>query len=109
MKALGETIKMKFFDYFFNDAHASRSANRLPRTFWVKFHIDPPLFLGIATVLFFGLLILYSADNQSLILLGRQLLWVCLALGIMFGFAQIPPHRYSQWAPWLFTLGVIML
>lgn len=100
---------MKFIDYFFNDAHASRSATRLPRTFWTKFHIDPPLFLGIAAVLFFGLLILYSADNQSLILLARQLLWVCLALGIMFGFAQIPPQRYSQWAPWLFTVGVLML
>ncbi len=100
---------MKFINYFFYSLRPTRSSNRLARSFWEKFHIDPSLFLGIALVLFIGLLILYSADNQSLVLLGRQMLWVCLALGVMLCFAQIPPQRYYQWAPWVFTLGVLML
>lgn len=88
---------------------SSSSTNILKRSLWEKFHIDPPLFCGIATLMIMGLIILYSADNQSWALLMRQLLWAVMSLGVMLFFAQIPPRKYYQWAPWLFSISIFLL
>jgi rod shape determining protein RodA len=56
-----------------------------------------------------GLVILYSADNQSWTLLVRQLVWVVISLCIMLVFAQIPPRKYYQWAPWIFSTSILLL
>jgi rod shape determining protein RodA len=81
----------------------------LKRSGWERFHIDPPLFYGICVVMLMGLVILYSADNQSWTLLLRQLLWAFISFVVMLIFAQIPPRKYYQWAPWLFAMGILCL
>ncbi|MFT3741218.1 MAG: rod shape-determining protein RodA [Gammaproteobacteria bacterium] len=68
-----------------------------------------PLFCGILLVIAVGLVILYSADNQSFVLLSKQLIWVLISLSIMVGFAQIPPQRYADWAPYIYGLGILLL
>ena len=85
------------------------STRRLARSVWEKLHLDKPLFLGLVVLTILGLFILYSADNQSLVLLGKQAIWVCIALVAMVLFAQIPPQRYFQWAPWVFLVGLILV
>jgi rod shape determining protein RodA len=87
----------------------STNSNVLRRSLWERFHIDPPLFCGIATLMLMGLVILYSADNQSWTLLVRQLVWVVISLCIMLVFAQIPPRKYYQWAPWIFSTSILLL
>lgn len=84
-------------------------SNTLRRSLWERFHIDPPLFCGITILMLMGLIILYSADNQSWILLMRQLLWAAISFGVMLVFAQIPPRKYHQWAPWIFTICILLL
>jgi rod shape determining protein RodA len=95
---------------FIKDIYSSsHTGTTLTRSWWERLHIDPPLFYGILTLIGLGLIILYSADNQSLALLFRQMTWVGLSLAVMLGFAQIPPRRYYQWAPWIFAVGIVLL
>ncbi len=91
------------------ESFAHPSGNRLVRTFWEKMHIDLPLLVGLVLVIAVGMLILFSADNQSLLLIAHQGLWVIFGVGGMFLFAQIPPQRYYQWAPVIFAIGVFLL
>jgi rod shape determining protein RodA len=42
-------------------------------------------------------------------MIARQLMRVIPALGIMFVFALIPPHKYKIWTPWIFGLGLSLL
>jgi rod shape determining protein RodA len=74
-----------------------------------RLHIDLPFLYGILALLGMGLFVLYSADNQSLALLTRQAIWMLIALAAMFVFAQIPPKKYCQLAPWIFVAGVLLL
>lgn len=91
------------------NTHLQFSSHRLSRSIWELLHIDVPLFVGLIVVMCMGLLILYSADNRSMVLLGRQVVWMLIALVVMLIFAQIPPRKYYQWAPWLYALGVLLL
>src|SRR5262249_16494737 len=65
--------------------------------------------VGLLLVIGAGMLILFSADNQSLGLIIKQGIWVILGIGALLLFAQIPPERYRQWAPVLFAIGVFLL
>lgn len=91
------------------DTYLTQTGSTLERSLWERLHIDPPLFCGITVLLSMGLFILYSADNQSWSLLTRQLLWVGISSCVMLIFAQIPPRKYYQWAPWVFSVGVLLL
>lgn len=93
----------------FSDSRSFISSRRLSRSIWELLHIDIPLLIGLLVVMALGLLILYSADNRSLVLLGRQATWALIALVTMLVFAQIPPREYNLWAPWLYGLGVLLL
>ena len=79
------------------------------KTLWTRLHIDFTLLLAITLVMGFGLLMLYSAGNQSFLLLKRQLMNLAFALLAMLVFAQIPPRKYRIWAPWLFALTTLLL
>jgi rod shape determining protein RodA len=95
--------------HFLKESYLSKSQSRLKRSFAEKMHIDFSLLYGLVLLLMIGLLILYSADNQSLALLIRQGMWVIISVGAMLLFAQISPRKYYQWSPWLFILGAILL
>lgn len=72
-------------------------------------HVDVLLLCGIFTLVFVGLLILYSAGNQNIDVIVRQLTRLAIALGVMLVLAQIPPSKYQLWAPWLFTFSITLL
>ncbi len=89
---------------FFHSEYQSRTARIL-----YFLHIDPVLLFGLLLLMVAGLAILYSAGNGSAELVQRQLIRLALALVVMFVVAQIPQQQLYLWAPWFFTIGVILL
>lgn len=95
-------------------SYHSQPLNKLKRSVWQRLHLDAPLLGGLAILVLAGLFILYSATNESFSLSGlgrlqRQFIWLILAFGIMFTFAQISPDTYQKWAPWIFIGSIVML
>lgn len=74
-----------------------------------RLHLDMPLLCGLLTLMGFGLLVMYSASGQSLPMMERQAVRMCLSLIVMFVLAQIAPRHYEAWAPYLFGVGLILL
>ncbi len=72
-------------------------------------YIDVPILGLVLLLISLGLIILYSASNQNIAMVARQGLRLVLATGIMFVFAFIPPHKYKAWAPWIYTVGLVLL
>ncbi len=76
---------------------------------WLTWHLDPLLILSLLSLVLFGLFILYSASNQNITMVIKQCLHLSLAFIVMLICARIPPERYLQWAPWLYTATVVLL
>ena len=74
-----------------------------------SFHIDLPLFTGLIALAGVGLAILYSASGQDTDIIFKQLIRLSIGFAVMFVIAQIPPHQFKLWTPWVFALGVILL
>ncbi|WP_346426809.1 rod shape-determining protein RodA [Wenzhouxiangella sp. XN201] len=74
-----------------------------------RLRLDPWLLLLLLTLMSFGLLVLYSAAEQSIGLVWRQAVRIGLGLLVMLVIAQIPPRLLKVWAPWLFGLAVLLL
>lgn len=72
-------------------------------------HVDWPLLGMLLAVIAFGMLILYSASNQNMGMVLRQLMRLCFAIGIMMLFAMVPPHKYKIWTPWIYFFGLGLL
>ncbi|KTD49343.1 rod shape-determining protein rodA [Legionella rubrilucens] len=72
-------------------------------------HVDLPLLGLLLGVIAFGMLILYSASNQNLGMVLRQLMRLSFAIGIMMVFAMVPPHKYKIWTPWIYGVGLALL
>lgn len=85
--------------------HAFQSRQHFLR----RLHIDGWLLLLLALLCGVGLMVLYSASDQSMATVERQAARFGVALVVMLVFAQISPHHYRRWSPWLFGLGVLML
>jgi rod shape determining protein RodA len=73
------------------------------------FNLDPLLLLIIASIVSFGLVILYSAADGQIEVLRAQLLRFALGFGLMVVLAQIPPYSYLRLAPWLYLVGLVLL
>jgi rod shape determining protein RodA len=82
---------------------------REQRSLAVRLHMDVPLLVGLCTLAVISLIILYSTSGHSFDTLGRQLLRVGLAFGIMFVLAQIAPHHLARWSLWLYLFGLVLL
>jgi rod shape determining protein RodA len=72
-------------------------------------HIDLPLLIGLILLCVYGLFVLYSAADQDMDMVERQLLRLALGFGTMFGIAQISPTHLYRWSPWLFIFATAML
>jgi len=72
-------------------------------------HIDLPLFIGLLLLAGFGLLILYSASGQDLVIVSQQAIKLGMAIILMLILAQITPRNYEMWAPWLYFGCVFLL
>lgn len=88
---------------------AKKNIHSMNDSFWNTIHIDLTLLSLITILMAVGLIILYSAGNQSLSQLSSQAIRLGIALVVMLIFAQIPPHKYFQWIPVVFVLGVVLL
>jgi len=72
-------------------------------------HLDHLLMLGIGVLLVLGLGVLYSAGDESMELINRQLTRITLAFIVMLIMAQIPSSTLRFWSPWMYIVGVILL
>jgi rod shape determining protein RodA len=72
-------------------------------------HIDAVLLLGLLILLGLGLMVLYSAGDQSIALIIRQLVRMGTAFFILLVLANIHPDRMRDSAYLLYGLGLILL
>lgn len=71
-------------------------------------YLDWPLLIGISLISILGLIILYSA-KQEFIIIERQILRLALASGLMLMIAQLPPRVFKTIAPWLYGIALLLL
>ncbi|MDH5785587.1 MAG: rod shape-determining protein RodA [Chromatiales bacterium] len=74
-----------------------------------RLHLDPPLLMGLVILAAVGLVVLYSAANQSEAMLWRQITRLGVSFGVMLILAQISPDTLMRWTHWIFAAGLIML
>lgn len=74
-----------------------------------RLHVDMVLLLALLLLSGVGLVILYSAGNQDIALIQRQLLRLAIAFFVMFVVAQINPDTLLRWSPWLYGIGMALL
>jgi len=74
-----------------------------------RLKVDYPLLLGLLILCGVSLLILWSAGGESTNLIVKQSVRMGAAFGGMIFLAQIRPSSWFRWAPYIFTVGLIML
>ncbi|GBE11158.1 Rod shape-determining protein RodA [bacterium BMS3Bbin12] len=89
------------------DTEPARGAGM--RRLTVRLHIDPPLLIAVATVALIGLAILYSATDQDMQHVWKQILRLGVATVGMFMVAQVPPHWLKRITPAAFATGILLL
>lgn len=92
-----------------DDTYQSRIKDKLRQSSWMALHLDPALLFCLGLLIAFGIMILYSASNESTGTIEKQLIRLGAGFVIMFIFAQIPPQKYYQWTPWVFGLALFLL
>lgn len=96
-------IRLRDYSY---ESRVSRNQSRLR---WYAWHVDPWLLLGISALVALGLVILYSASDQSLHMVEKQGFRLGIAVVLMLVCARLSPQFYRQWTPWLFASGILLL
>lgn len=79
------------------------------RKFLKLIHLDVSLLLGLLAVSGLGLVVLYSAGQRNLDLVIGQAIRLGLGFVIMLTLAQIPPHYFRFWSPWIYLVGILLL
>jgi rod shape determining protein RodA len=74
-----------------------------------RLHIDEPLLLGLLAIICFGLVVLYSASGQNLLVVRAQVVRFALAIATMVVVANVNPRylRMVALPGWVF--GVLLL
>jgi rod shape determining protein RodA len=72
-------------------------------------NIDGTLFGIVLTLLVVGLLVLVSASNLNAARVTGQVANILIALGVLWLFANVPPHYLMRLALPLYVLGVLLL
>ncbi|RKR06408.1 cell elongation-specific peptidoglycan biosynthesis regulator RodA [Kushneria sinocarnis] len=85
-----------------------RSRRRYQRFNWATLNIDPWLLLMLLVIMAGGLMVLYSAGGESMVLVKGQALRLLLAVAVMLCIAQIPPRLMMRLA-WLLYLAVTLM
>lgn len=93
----------------FDSSYEARLKRKISRWRWQYMHLDPWLLFLLVALINVGLIILFSASNDNLAIVQKQVLRFGLGFAILFIFAQIPPRRYHQWAPHLFIFCCALL
>lgn len=79
------------------------------RDFLARFHIDGALLGGALLICALGLMVLYSASDESPAVVGRQALRMSLGLVLMCLIAQLSPTKLARLAPGFYVVGTILL
>ena len=74
-----------------------------------RWHIDPPLLLGLFLLCILSLLILYSAGGENQRVLINQGIRITVSFAAMFLIAQVHPSTLMRWSPYVYCCGLIML
>lgn len=74
-----------------------------------KWHIDGPLLSGLLLLCTLGLMVLYSAADQQLDIVIRQLTRIGIGLIGMCLIAQVPMRTIIRWSPWIYGVGLLLL
>jgi rod shape determining protein RodA len=72
-------------------------------------YLDKPLLWGLLLLSGIGLVVLYSAGEQNVNLVFRQMLRLSVGFGVMILIAQIRIQKIVHWIPWLYLIGVGLL
>ena len=72
-------------------------------------HIDALLLLGLLVLLGAGLMVLFSAGDQNISLVVRQLIRVGTAFLVLIFLANIHPDRMRDLAYWMYGVGLLLL
>ena len=79
------------------------------RSLLFRLHIDPQLFGGALILCGLGLVVLYSAGDQSVDVVMRQAIRMSIGIVAMILVAQISPAQLARSAPLLYAIGIILL
>jgi len=74
-----------------------------------RLHVDPQLLSGALILCGLGLVVLYSASDQSVEVVMRQAVHMSIGIVTMILVAQISPARLARWAPLFYALGIALL
>lgn len=85
------------------------STSARPQGLLIGMHLDLPLLTGLILLCSFGLVVLYSASDQSMAKMQAQMIRLAIAFGGMLAMAQIHPATLRRWSPWIFGAGILML
>ncbi len=72
-------------------------------------HLDAPLFFITVAIMGVGLATVFSATYDSQNRLMGQFINMAVALGLMWGVAQVPPQKLMRFAVPLYILGLVLL
>jgi rod shape determining protein RodA len=72
-------------------------------------HVDGLLLGAVLLIMATGLAVLFSASNASLPRVSSQALNMLVALGVMWVFANIPPHYLMRLSLPVYVLGLVLL
>ena len=79
------------------------------KSVWEYLHIDFPLLVALLILLGFGLMVLYSATDGNMSMMGRQITFIIVSLGAMLFMAQLEVRILRRWAPWMYLGGMALL
>ncbi|HEY8507324.1 MAG TPA: rod shape-determining protein RodA [Steroidobacteraceae bacterium] len=71
--------------------------------------MDGPLLVGIALVVAFGLIVLYSASGQSMGTVVRAIVRLGVGAVAMLVLAQVNPNFLRRTSIWIYLLGIVLL
>ena len=80
-----------------------------PRSILAKIHIDGWLLFGLLALMTVGLFTIYSAGGEDPELIKRQIVRLGLGLSTMIVLAQVPVRFYQNIAPFVYSLGILLL
>ena len=72
-------------------------------------HLDTQLLIVLLLLMGVGLATIFSGSNQSVPRISSQLANIMVALGVMYIFANVPPHFLRRIALPLYVFGVLLL
>ncbi len=79
------------------------------KRFLTRMHLDVPLLLLLIATLSAGLVILYSASQQSASITINQVIRIAVGLLLMWLIAMVPPATLKRWTPKIFIAFLIPL